>query len=869
MKRLLAMMAILSILLTLPALAVGEEAGVEIPDWLPGRWWLVKVRADCGRNGSVIHGLDISASLHLHKARGTHLTFGADGSLDTDVDVATLLEEAPTVPFDLPSVSILGDHYACSDGTISFLPDGDTYDLSLEDDDLVLRYKGTTILRPNEKHPNYVEGEADITVTLSFVRYDEDPSEPTPTPTPEPTPEPTLEPTPEPTPEATPIHQVINRDIVTFGHWEQDNDFDDGLEPLEWLVLERDAETVKLISLNVLRQEPFHDEYGRVTWETCSLRPWLNGEFMEQAFTPWEREQLVLTTVTADANPEYGTDAGNDTQDRVWLMSAKEALTYFDSDAERIACPTEWGVNHGCRPSGDAGACFWVLRTPGRNQENISAVNWDGEVSCDSDYAVYSGFTIRPMIAVRLRDGEMPVQTEEEALAEAAMPEEEEAPEAEEVPYEIEDEDYSYVTAADGDLYVKPMLFAAGEPAAAALDRPAPADGTRYLALRLDMMDGMLEETEIRAAMSGLTLYGLSDHSTLAPVDIAVARMPGETWVRAFDLIYQDDGARPREDYALLADEALYPLAQLPGEGTTLRLAYAAELSGMGEYLLDDVLNALNDPVYRTTYDSLLAGEVIQKGSKGDMAKGVQQTLVAFGQDIAVDGNVGPKSIAALNAVQTAFGLTPTESLDAVGYAELLPRLLLVTNPDEADALLMGGKDYGEYDYMCACALAVQGKYASAKAMFEQSQWSDWEARAAACVQPWPKNGVLYKNPDVRGSSTELTVKFNTEPDTAMLVKIYTADGVLARTMFIGGTGKATASLPAGTYIIKDGTGKNWYGEAEAFGSEGSYEIMTFEGGVQEVQLKKNYASTITVNVQDYNPDAQGIGSDWESWGDF
>ena len=75
--------------------AVGEEAGGEIPEWLPGRWWMVKVRADCGRNGSVIHGLDISASLHLHKARGTHLTFGADGSLDTDVDVATLLEEAP------------------------------------------------------------------------------------------------------------------------------------------------------------------------------------------------------------------------------------------------------------------------------------------------------------------------------------------------------------------------------------------------------------------------------------------------------------------------------------------------------------------------------------------------------------------------------------------------------------------------------------------------------------------------------------------------------------------------------------------------------------------------------------------------------
>ena len=98
---------------------------------------------------------------------------------------------------------------------------------------------------------------------------------------------------------------------------------------------------------------------------------------------------------------------------------------------------------------------------------------------------------------------------------------------------------------------------------------------------------------------------------------------------------------------------------------------------------------------------------------------------------------------------------------------------------------------------------------------------------------------------------------------------IYTTDGVLARTMFIGGTGKAKTSLPAGTYIIKDGTGKNWFGEEEAFGSEGYYEIMTFGDGQQEVQLKKNYSSTITVNVQENNPDAEGVGSNWESWSDF
>ena len=289
------------------------------------------------------------------------------------------------------------------------------------------------------------------------------------------------------------------------------------------------------------------------------------------------------------------------------------------------------------------------------------------------------------------------------------------------------------------------------------------------------------------------------------------------------------------------------------------------------EVTVDDILSALDNDTYRATYDALLSGEVIAKGSKGDTAKGVQQTLVAFGQNITVDGNVGPKTIAALNAVQEAFGLEQTEALDADGYARLLPRLLIATDPDEAEALLRDQMDAGEYDYMTACALVAQGKYYSAKQAFEYSGYGDWETRAAACVQPWPKNGVLYKNPDVKGSSTELVVKVNAEPDRAMLVKVYTASGVLARTMFIGGTGQATCSLPAGVYVVKDGVGSNWYGEEEAFGDwpDGLYEIMTYEDGSQEVNLKRNYRSTITVNVQEGDPTGEGMGSDPENWETF
>lgn len=293
----------------------------------------------------------------------------------------------------------------------------------------------------------------------------------------------------------------------------------------------------------------------------------------------------------------------------------------------------------------------------------------------------------------------------------------------------------------------------------------------------------------------------------------------------------------------------------------------ASEASG--KVSAEDVLAALDDDACRVTYEALLAGEVIQNGSKGDAARGLQQTLIGFGQSIVADGSVGTKTLAALNAVQAAFGLELTDSVDAAGYEQLLPRLLISTNPDAAAALFSGRIDGGEYEYMCACAMEAKALYYSAKCLFEVCSWGDWEARAAACVQPWPTTGQLYKNPDVPGNSTQLTVQFNSDEETALLVKIYTQDDTLARMLFIGGTGKATTSLPAGTYIIKDGIGQNWYGDTETFGEEGRYEVMTFVDGSQEVELKKNYASTITVNVEEYNPDADSVGSLYEDWEEF
>jgi hypothetical protein len=162
-----------------------------------------------------------------------------------------------------------------------------------------------------------------------------------------------------------------------------------------------------------------------------------------------------------------------------------------------------------------------------------------------------------------------------------------------------------------------------------------------------------------------------------------------------------------------------------------------------------------------------------------------------------------------------------------------------------------------EYKYARACAYAEQGLYYQAKLAFMDSGWDDWEERAAACVQPWPEIGALYENPDVTGSDTELTLVFKGDSNnTAMLAKVYTAEGALARTVFLLDAEEVAIPLPAGAYVIRYGIGSDWYGEADTFGGEGVYRTLTFADDAQEVRFESGYQYKITVDMNAQNAEA-------------
>ena len=174
-------------------------------------------------------------------------------------------------------------------------------------------------------------------------------------------------------------------DTLVFGTCEQDNDTTNGKEDIEWLVLTKENNKILVVSDKALDCKPYNQSRDYVTWETCSLRNWLNNDFINAAFTAEERAMIPTVTVSADMNPEYNTNPGNATKDRVFLLSIVETEKYFTSDEARKCVPTEYAISNGAYTSdsytkGGKVTCCWWLRSPGNSQSYAAYVLAGGSV---------------------------------------------------------------------------------------------------------------------------------------------------------------------------------------------------------------------------------------------------------------------------------------------------------------------------------------------------------------------------------------------------------------------------------------------------------------------------------------------------------
>ena len=167
-------------------------------------------------------------------------------------------------------------------------------------------------------------------------------------------------------------------DYIKFGAYEQDNNTSNGKEDIEWLVLDKQDGKVLVISKYALDCQQYNKSYTDVTWETCSLRKWLNNTFINNAFSTEEQALIPTVTVSAEKNPWYGTNPGNATQDKVFLLSFHEVSKYFDSNDAKKCAPTDYAIAQGAH---DRDACWWWLRSPGNSQNFAATVSSGGGVN--------------------------------------------------------------------------------------------------------------------------------------------------------------------------------------------------------------------------------------------------------------------------------------------------------------------------------------------------------------------------------------------------------------------------------------------------------------------------------------------------------
>lgn len=171
-------------------------------------------------------------------------------------------------------------------------------------------------------------------------------------------------------------------DAFTFGAYEQDNNESNGQEDIEWLVLAKEKTRILVISKYALDCKPYNTSRTDITWETCTLREWLNNDFINSAFSADEKSIISVTTVSADRNPEYNINPGNATRDQVFLLSVTEVDKYFSSNGVRQCGPTDYAVANGAWKGGEGGYWVW-LRSPGIDPDFAASVSYDAYDSAD------------------------------------------------------------------------------------------------------------------------------------------------------------------------------------------------------------------------------------------------------------------------------------------------------------------------------------------------------------------------------------------------------------------------------------------------------------------------------------------------------
>ena len=228
---------------------------------------------------------------------------------------------------------------------------------------------------------------------------------------------------------------VTTWDCIWFGnYWQEDTNGDgkadknDAKQPIKWRVLSVEGDDAFLLADKNIDVQRYNKNYTDVTWETCTMRSWLNGygaeknqpgedfrtnNFLDNAFSVAEQSAIKTTNVVNNDNPEYEIEGGNDTSDKVYLLSIDEVTnpeygftSSTSSTDTREAVNTAYVADGGEIKSSSMKSAgsedVWWLRSPGNYSSNAAYVIYGGYVNTHG-YNVFHYYTAaRPALHLNL-----------------------------------------------------------------------------------------------------------------------------------------------------------------------------------------------------------------------------------------------------------------------------------------------------------------------------------------------------------------------------------------------------------------------------------------------------------------------------------
>ena len=168
--------------------------------------------------------------------------------------------------------------------------------------------------------------------------------------------------------------------------------------PIEWLVLKKENGKKLLLSKYIIDAVRYHENGKILSWEECSIRTWLNTEFIKKSFSDMEANCIVETVRNGTKNSFYQTEDIKECKDKVFLLSEEEVKGYLGTFKDAMSPVTPYALERGVFAQN---AGLWWIRTPGDDFGMQAYINTIGGIAYDGCYQQRNEVGLRPAMWIK------------------------------------------------------------------------------------------------------------------------------------------------------------------------------------------------------------------------------------------------------------------------------------------------------------------------------------------------------------------------------------------------------------------------------------------------------------------------------------